>query len=264
MTIMAIPAVTIPVSSFVRPPKVAIRFRLLREGEVTTTPKLLRIYRDWDTMAKLELAFWAEPGNGEFTQTYHVDLATLLEQGEWLACGLDEELPRRTRAVYLSLTEAGTYTYNISSGEGGGGNPGQPATVGARVRVDGSLADREVVVLERPNDGQWRLAGYGPTPQGEGVIDVRVTEGTVYALGLDDWGTVYTPSLAVLAGQRIRPLVYAGWLYEITEPGTLPSTEPQWWPAEADNASRPLGTARAIAVRYYRPLAHGPIPVEMI
>jgi len=46
--------------------------------------------------------------------------------------------------------------------------------------------------------------------------------------------------------------------------GTLPATEPEWWPIDGDNTPRDLGTARAVAVRYYRPLAHGPVPVEMI
>ncbi|MGE6790897.1 hypothetical protein ACQKFS_02590 [Pseudomonas guineae] len=161
------------------------------------------------------------------------------------------------------MAESGTLTFNITNGEGGG-NPGTPGVVQARVRIDGALASREVVLVEKPSDGQWRMAGYGPTSGGEGTIDVRVTDGSLYAIGLDDWGKVFTADLVVTAGQTIRPSQYGGWLYRITEPGTLPATEPQWWAAEGDNAPRLLGTARAIAVRYYQPLAHGPVPVEII
>ncbi|WP_339079617.1 hypothetical protein [Pseudomonas sp. TMP9] len=186
-----------------------------------------------------------------------------MQSQDWFLIGLDDAPPPRVRAAYLTLTESGTYTFNITSGEGGG-TPGTPAVVQARVRVDGLLASREVVLVEKPSDGQWRMAGYGPTPDGEGTIDVRVTDGSLYALGVDDWGTAFTADLAVTAGQTIRPSQYSGWLYRITEPGTLPATEPQWWAAEGDNVPRLLGTARAIAVRYYQPLAHGPVPVEIL
>tara|TARA_R110000751_G_scaffold276691_1_gene377840 strand:+ start:3963 stop:4328 length:366 start_codon:yes stop_codon:yes gene_type:complete len=121
-----------------------------------------------------------------------------------------------------------------------------------------------VVVIERPSDGQWRIAGYGPTLDGEVELELKVTDGSCYALALDDFGVEFAASLDVIAGQRIRPTQYQGWLYEITEPGQLPVAEPQWWAAQGDNATRTLGTARALAVRYYRPLAHGPIPVEII
>ncbi|MNC60091.1 hypothetical protein D3C75_1099470 [compost metagenome] len=95
-------------------------------------------------------------------------------------------------------------------------------------------------------------------------MDLRVTDGLIYAIALDDYGYAYQPNLAVAVGDTIRPSIYTGWLYRITEAGTLPVTEPEWWPIDGDNAPRALGTARAVAVRYYRPLAHGPVPVEMI
>lgn len=259
-----IAASTRAIPSFVPVPMIQLRFRLLREGEVTTGVKFLRLHQSWASIGKLDLVFWAEEGTGEFSQYCSVSLATLLAQGEWLACAVDDAAPRKTRAVYLTLTEPGTYTFNITSGDGGGGNPGTPAIVQARVRVDGALASREVVLVEKPSDGQWRMAGYGPTPGGDGAIDVRVTDGSLYAIGLDDWGTVFTADLAVTAGQTIRPSQYSGWLYRITEAGTLPASEPEWWAAEGDNVPRLLGTARAVAVRYYQPLAHGPVPVEII
>lgn len=249
--------------SYIRPPTINLRFRLLREGEITSTVKFLRMYRSLAGTDQLVLSFWAEEGAGEFTQTCAVDLATLQALGDLLVLGFDDAAPRKVRAAYLSFDEPGTYTFNISSGEGGGAS-GDPATLPASVKVGGVPASREVVVIEKPSDGQWRLAGYGPTPGGAGSIDVRVTDGSLYAIGLDDWGTVFTADLAVAVDQTIRPSVFTGWLYRITEAGTLPAAEPEWWPAEGDNASRLLGTARAIAVRYYQPLAHGPLPVELL
>lgn len=243
-----------------RPPKVIVRFRLLREGEVTTTAKYLRLYRSWEGIQSPEMAFFTEDGAGEFTQTYSVSLAELLAQGEWLACGVDNAPPRKTRAVYLTLDAAGLYTYNITSGESGGSS-GDPATLNAVVRVDGKPGNREVLVVEKPSDGQWRIAGYGATEGGIVDLELRVTDGICYAVGLDDWGTLYQPSLQVVEGQVIRPTVMTGWLFRITEPGTLPVTEPEWWDDRL-TGTQPLGTARAEVIRYYMPQARGPIPVE--
>lgn len=244
-------------------PKIRLRFRLLRDGEMTAGAKTLNLYRGYDALDELCLVFWTEEGAGEFSRTCSVDLATFLAHGEWLAMGIDDALPRRIRTVYLTLTESGTYTFNITSGEGGG-QQGDPARVDAQVRVERVPSSREVVLLERPADGEWRVAGYGPTPGGVGNIDLRVVGGDVYAMAVDDYGVQFVADLAVQVGQRIRPTQYTGWVYEITQAGQLPSVEPAWWAAVGDNPSQPLGTARAVARRYFQPIALGPGPVEVI
>ena len=256
-------AYRVGIPSFIAPPTVAIRFRLLRDGEATASAKELRLYASRDDMTNVAAVFWAEVGSDGFSQYYRLDLATLLAQGDWLGLGLDDASPRVVRSAYLNLAASGTYTFNLSSGDGGG-DAGTPAVVQARVRVDGLLAAREVVFVEKPSDGQWRLAGHGLAVGGDAALDIRVTDGSVYAIGVDDWGTAFTGSLAVTVGQTIRPSEYTGWLYRITEAGTLPASEPEWWAAEGDNVPRLLGTARAVAVRYYQPLAHGPVTVEII
>ncbi|WP_312224346.1 hypothetical protein [Stutzerimonas nitrititolerans] len=260
MTSIAAPYVK-AVPGYTVPPKIVVQFRMLRDGEVTPGRKVVRVYRDWDVVQKQDLSFEAELG--EFSRALTLDLATLLDQGSWLVAGLDLAPPKRTRAAYLSLSESGVYTFNITSGEGGG-QQGDPGRVAGLVRVERLPADREVVLVERPADGVWRLAGYGPTPGGSGDIDVRVVGGDVYAIGVDDYGVAFVPDLAVQVGQRIRPTQYAGWVYEITEAGQLPAAEPVWWAAQGENPSQPLGSARAIARRYFQPIAHGPVPVEVI
>ncbi|WP_296276560.1 hypothetical protein [Pseudomonas sp. UBA7530] len=162
----------------------------------------------------------------------------------------------------MTFSASGTYTYNITSGDGG--QAGDPAQAEARVRVERMPASREVVLVERPFDGEWRIAGYGPTPGGSGEIDLRVVGGDVYALAVDDYGVQFVADLAVQVGQRIRPTQYTGWVYEITQAGQLPSVEPAWWAAVGENPSQPLGTARAVAHRYFQPIALGPGPVEVV
>lgn len=244
----------------VLPPRMTLQFRVLRDGEVTAGVKRLRVYRDWGSVDQLMMVF--ETRDDEYTNAWSLDLATILAQPEWLVAGQDNALPRRTRALYLAFTASALLTYDITSGDGGA--VGEPAELAALVRVERLPADRQVVVVERPADGEWRLAGYGPTPGGAGDLSVRVVGGDVFALSLDDWGVEFVAGLAVSVGQRIRPTEYRGWLYQVTEAGALPPAEPEWWAAIGDNASRPLGTARAIAVRYFQPIAHGPLPVEVL
>lgn len=245
-----------------RPPKVLVRFRLIREGEVTTTAKYLRLYRNWAGIQAPKMVFAAEEGDGQFTQYYNLSVSELLAQGEWLACGVDDAPPRKTRAVYLTLDAAGLYTYNITSGESGGAS-GDPATLNAVVRVDGKPDNREVLVVEKPSDGQWRIAGYGSTLNGVVDLELKVSDGICYAVGLDDWGILFQPNLQVEEGQVIRPTVMTGWLFRITEPGNLPATEPEWWDDRLVG-TQPLGSARAEVIRYYVPQARGPIPVEFV
>lgn len=146
---------------------------------------------------------------------------------------------------------------DLNDGSGGGGASGVPAGADAVVRVDKLPASREIVAIEKTTTGEWRMAGNRVLSTGE--LEMEVTGGAVYTVGLDDYGIKYQAGLSVTEGQRIRPSNMQGWLYLITENGQLPAIEPEWWPAQGENAPRQLGTARAQAVRYYRPQALGPI-----
>lgn len=186
---------------------------------------------------------------------------------EVLAQAYEYTEPRLGMSRWPTLSDtANDLLFNITEGSGENQVSTVPATVDLLTAVDSVRAVRHAVIVERMDDGQWRVAGYGDSrPDALAALDLQVTtSGTLYALGIDDFGIQFVPALAVAAGQRIRPSRFAGWLYEITEPGVLPSTEPQWWSIEGDNPSRPLGTARAVAVRYYHPLALGPVTVEML
>lgn len=254
------PSTKPPVTQIVTPAvRASIRFRVLRDGEVTPGIKRLRVVRGWDSGSKLEIGEWV--ADGEYTAWLSVLAQDLVDQGEWAVIAIDDTAPRKAFTQYMAIPGDGTYTINISTGTGGGAT--DPATLDARVRVDGLPASREVVVVERPPSGDWRVAGHGVTDEaGLVTLDLDVTEGSLYAVGLDDYGTPFTPGLSVEVGRRIRPSVFSGVLYQVTEAGVLPAAEPEWWPITSEG-SRELGTARAEAVRYYRPLAHGPVTAEL-
>lgn len=167
------------IPGYVNPPFVSLAFRLLRDGEVTPGKKIVRVYRDWGTANYLSLAF--ETIDGEATRPCRVRLSELLGQGEWLVAGQDDAPPRRTRAVYMTLNESGTYTFNITSPvdkpEGFGYLAGEfpdgittrlDTPISATIKVLHTTADgrmgKVAEVVSNP-DGTWIVDNLDPTKQ---------------------------------------------------------------------------------------------------
>lgn len=133
-------------------------------------------------------------------------------------------------------------------------------TLSATVRVGDLPASRRVVAIELPVDGQWRVCGAGASNT-EGVAALPIfglPTSRIYAVAIDEWGDPFVPNLTVAYGDVIRPTQFAGWTYQVTQPGVLPSTEPEWWNSMA-GMPRPVGSAMMQAMRHYQPIAHGPV-----
>ena len=109
----ASPPYSLIISAYTEPVREPVRFRVLREGVVTVSDKLIRVYRDWMELGKLDLVFRAE--DGEFSDWQELALTALGAHPQWVVVGTDEFSPRSCRAAYLSLSEPGTYTFNITS-----------------------------------------------------------------------------------------------------------------------------------------------------
>lgn len=231
-----------------------IRIVLTRDGGQTSTLKRARLV-DASTMVQ-QAEFTVRDG----IQAEQVFLASAVDR-QWLLLALDEQPPARAAARYPAISEDVTFNIDLNDGSGSGG--GVPAELAATVRVDGVPANRDVVALERVPSGEWRVAGYGATVDGDLDMDLRVAgSGQVYVVAMDAWGTVFQPSLNVAEGDLIRPTVFMGWIYQVTQAGQLPAVEPSWWD-DSLQGPQPLGTARAEVHRYYPPQGRGPIPVEL-
>jgi hypothetical protein len=138
------------------------------------------------------------------------------------------------------------------------------STLGATVRVAGMPATRRIAAVEQGPDGTWRVCGSGASDaSGNATLMLQVSsqQSRVYALAVDEWGKAWAPSMTVAVGDTIRPSTFIGFLYRVTSAGQLPAAEPAWW-SDAVQTPQPVGTAMLEAVRYYQPLAHGPIPLE--
>ncbi|WP_371369947.1 hypothetical protein ACA097_09505 [Pseudomonas sp. QL9] len=227
--------------------------RLTRDGEATATPKLAMLLSpDTLTVRALFICRDVASASQKFLSTA-VDIPHLL-------LAKDEVAPARAAARYPVISEDVVLTMDLNDGSGSGG--GTPAGLLATVKVDGVPANRDIVALERVPSGEWRVAGFGATVAGDLDMDLRVAgSGQVYVVAMDAWGTVFQPSLNVAEGDLIRPTVFMGWIYRITQVGQLPAAEPSWWD-DSLLGPQPLGTARAEVHRYYPPQGRGPIPVE--
>lgn len=133
----------------------------------------------------------------------------------------------------------------------------------ATVRVQDLPASREVVAVERQENGTWRVCG-SAIANTDGIAELGI-EGSktsrVYAFAIDHWGELFTPNRTVAYGDIIRPSVFLGWLYRVTAPGVLPGEEPVWWNS-TPGMPRPVGSAMAQAEMYFQPIAHGPVDIE--
>lgn len=133
----------------------------------------------------------------------------------------------------------------------------------ATVRVQDLPASREVVAVERQENGTWRVCG-SAIANTDGIAELGI-EGSktsrVYAFAIDHWGEPFTPNRTVAYGDIIRPSVFLGWLYRVTAPGVLPGEEPVWWNS-TPGMPRPVGSAMAQAEMYFQPIAHGPVDIE--
>ena len=137
------------------------------------------------------------------------------------------------------------------------------ASVPVEVTVDDTSTARTLLAIELPGNGPPRIAAQEVLASGSLGLTLQEQDSRVYLLALDDWGQAFQPGAAVQVGDLIRPGLFAGVLYRITSAGNLPATEPDWWPVDEQAIPSPLGSAQALAVRYYRPLAHGPVPVTI-
>lgn len=238
----------------------SLEVQVTREGEPPLTPSTAKVYLDESTTVPSALFYLGPSGS----QKQYFSQAIL---GEWYVAVMNLGEPRMGSLRWPVLTERdNVLRFDLSEGTDGGNTGGDKGLVHVHTYLEGRPAERDVVVVEQLNDGTWRMVGFGKTDAtGAAAVEVKVLPDTkVFGLVPDDYGFKFVPNQEVVVGDRVRPSEYRGWLYQITAPGVLPADEPGWWPAVGENAPQELGTARAIAIRYYQPIGHGPFPVEML
>lgn len=163
------------------PATVQVRFRALRDGEVTAGKKLVRLAR---SVADIERTYLVrESLDSEYTGWVTLPDQVLADTPTWLAFVEDSTPPAKVHAQYLAIPGAGTYTIDIGEsfprhllqGDGylSGSFPdgittlnGVPvaATVRAHYRPAGGEPGDGLLVAstESAADGTWIISGLNP------------------------------------------------------------------------------------------------------
>ncbi|MNZ25566.1 hypothetical protein D3C78_427350 [compost metagenome] len=153
---------------------------------------------------------------------------------------------------------------------GGGGGPvidGDPAFLEGAVEevhpmtgLRRALANCEVIAFERRGSDYVAMGSTYSDGIGGFRLETQVYGGgDVFAFAADLPGVIFQPGVALNIGDRIRPALANGYVYEIIEAGTTGATEPVWWPDQGDGTEGAIGTATARARPYYQPVGHGPL-----
>ena len=124
------------------------------------------------------------------------------------------------------------------------------------VRIDGSPAQRDIVVVSAQTEGAAVLATAVPgATTGSFDISWQTYTGPVLAMLLDDLGAEWAPDTLYQQGAVIYPRAWSGWQYECVSGGEGPTDEPTWW--AGDGVTAIIGTATFKARQYIPAQVHG-------
>lgn len=173
------------------------------------------------------------------------------------------------------MTRNGLSPYVELDTVGGGGGPvidGDPAYLAGVVEeihpLTGgrqAVANCEVVAFERRGSGYAAMGSTYSDGAGGFRLETEIYGGgDVFAFAADFPGVIFQPGVQLNVGDRIRPALANGYVYEIVQPGTAGGSEPVWWPDQGDGTENDIGTARARARPYFQPVGHGPLKMTLI
>ncbi len=226
-----------------------------RNNLKTPNAKLVRLYRN--AWLEKPAAIIRLPNGHEGEQSFLADEF----EGDWFLQVIDEARPVLGIIRSIRVKEDLKLQYELN--DQNTAPEGVPVEYSSSVSVETLPVIRPIVFVEYLPEGRWRIAGASESSEkGAEPVSINVhSNALVYALSMDEWGVLFQGGLAVKVGDLIRPSVFNGYNYRITQAGTLPVNEPNWWRTDVREPQM-IGTARAEAVRYYQPLAHGPLPME--
>lgn len=187
-------------------------------------------------------------------------------------------LLRRLAAVSdrLTVTAFGTaISRTLDNAAGGGGGPvvdGDPAYLDGVVEdihpmlgTVRALVNAEVLVFEKRATGYVAMGSAYSNALGEFRVETDVYGGgDIFAFAADFPGVIWHPGVVLNLGDRVRPTVNNGYVYEVITAGNSGATEPAWWADAGDGTEGAIGSATAQARPYYQPVGHGPLKMTLV
>lgn len=185
---------------------------------------------------------------------------------------------RRLPAISDRLTVAAfgsAISRTLDNATGGGGGPvidGDPAYLDGVVEeihpmlgTLRALVNAEVVVFEKRVTGYVAMGSAYSNAVGEFRVNTEVYGGgDIFAFAADFPGVIWQAGIELNTGDRVRPTVNNGYVYEIVTAGNSGATEPSWWADTGDGTEGAIGGATAKARPYYQPVGHGPLKMTFV
>lgn len=163
----------------------------------------------------------------------------------------------------------------VLDGAGGGGGPvleGDPAYLDGVVEemhpmlgTVRALVNAEVLVFEKRASGYVTMGSAFSNAVGEFRVNTEVYGGgDIFAFAADFTGVIWQAGVVLNLGDRVRPTVNNGYVYEVITAGNSGATEPTWWADAGDGTEGAIGSATAQARPYYQPVGHGPLKMTLV
>lgn len=178
-------------------------------------------------------------------------------------------------SVRSSVLRGGASQTLVLDNAGGGGGPvieGDPAYLDGVVEeihpmlgTVRPLANAEVIAFERRGAEYVAMGSAYSSAVGEFRVETEVYGGgDIFAFAADFPGVLWQAVVELNIGDRVRPTVNNGYVYEIVTAGNSGATEPSWWADSGDGTEGAVGGATAKARPYYQPVGHGPLKMTLI
>ena len=184
--------------------------------------------------------------------------------------------PAASTRRYTAASDGLSINISIDASTGGGG--GGPVIEGDPAYLDGHveqyhpmlgvlmpLANTEVFAFELRGSAFVAMGSAYSNALGEFRVETEVYGGgDIFAFAADLPGVIWQAAIELSTGDRVRPTVNNGYVYEVITPGNSGATEPTWWADAGDGTEGAIGGATAKARPYYQPVGHGPLKMTLV
>ena len=143
--------------------------------------------------------------------------------------------------------------------QGQSSGTGEPKSFSGSTLINKKPVQRTVVAVGIDGAEPQFLAQTQSDDQGRYTLEWLGYTGQILITAIDDYGVPWAANEARGVGERVRPSVPNGYVYQVSSEGVLGAAEPDW--PEGDGEIVTSGSVVLVAKPFYRPKTAGPIVI---
>lgn len=143
--------------------------------------------------------------------------------------------------------------------QGKSSGSGEPKSFTGATLINKKPVQRTVVAVGIDGAEPQFLAQTQSDDQGRYTLEWLGYTGQILITAIDDYGVPWAANETRGVGERVRPSVPNGYVYQVSSEGTLGDAEPNW--PEGDGEIVTSGSVVLVAKPFYRPKTAGPIVI---